>query len=354
MNLSLIHQAITSISCQSKMLPKLSLGNLTLALALAIPAVAQSQMVRVKDLVNYKGMRSNDLTGFGLVVGLPGTGDSAASVVTVAALKNLYERLGYKIEGDAVLTQSVAAVIVTAKLPPFAKNGDNIGMRISTMGDAKSLAGGTLVLTPLRAGDGKVYAIAQGGLTIGAADGNPPRSMTTVPMATGAVVERQFVPFFAKGGKLDMYLKSADLTTHSRMVKAINREFRDFIAVSKDPSHIQVKIPAYYGDDPYSFLEKLEQVKVKTDTKAVVVINEKTGTVVMGNNVLVDKVFIHHDSVAIEVSPDKIKNVVDIGGATVGQLMDGLNSLGLSSKDLVSILKSLKAAGALKAELKIL
>lgn len=324
------------------------------ATALLLSTAALSQKVRLKDLVNYKGMRANDLTGFGLVVGLPSTGDSQASVVTVAALKNLYERFGYQVEGNAVLTQSVAAVAVTAKLPPFAKNGDSIGIRVSTMGDAASLAGGTLILTPLKAGDGKVYAIAQGGLTIGAADGKSPRSMTTVPMATGAVVEREFVPYFAKGGKLDLYLKSADLTTHSRVIKAVNREFRDFIATSKDPTHIQVRIPSYYGDDPYSFLEKLEQIKVKTDTKAVVVVNEKTGTVVMGNNVLVDKVFIHHDSVAIQVSPDKIKNVVDIGGATVGQLMDGLNALGLSSKDLVSILKSLKAAGALKAELKIL
>lgn len=318
------------------------------------PAKGLAQQVRLKDLVNYKGLRSNDLTGFGLVVGLPGTGDSPDSVVTVAAVKNLYERLGYQVEGNAVVTQSVAAVIVTAKLPPFAKNGDRIGMRVSTLGDAASLAGGTLILTPLKAGDGKVYAMAQGALTIGAADGEDARSMTTVPMATGAVVERQFVPYFAKGGKLDIYLKQADLTTHSRMVKAINTAFRDFIATSKDPVHIQVRIPSYYGDDPYSFLEKLEQIKVKTDSKAVVVINEKTGTVVMGNEVRVDKVFIHHDSVAIEVSADKIKNVVDLGGATVGQLMDGLNSLGLSSKDLVSILKSLKAAGALKAELKIL
>lgn len=331
-----------------------NLAVLIIAGALVVPAVSQAQKVRLKDLVNYKGLRSNDLTGFGLVVGLPGTGDTADSVVTVAALKNLYERLGYQIEGNAVLTQSVAAVIVTAKLPPFAKNGDNIGMRVSTIGDASSLAGGTLILTPLKAGDGKVYAMAQGALTVGAADGEDSRSLTTVPMASGAVVERQFVPFFAKGGKLDIYLKQADLTTHSRMIKAINTTFRDFIATSKDPVHIQVRIPSYYGDDPYSFLEKLEQIKVQTDRKAVVVINEKTGTVVMGNEVLVDKVFIHHDSVAIEVSADKVKNVVDLGGATVGQLMDGLNSLGLSSKDLVSILKSLKAAGALKAELKIL
>lgn len=313
-----------------------------------------SQNSRLKDIVNFKGIRTNQLIGFGLVVGLNGSGDSKKSLITSKALQSFLQRLGFKLTSAEVLTNGIAAVMVTSELPPFAKIGDHISVRISTLGDAKSLEGGTLVMTPLKAGDSKVYAVAQGGLISGSADGKGTQSFTTVSLPSGGVVEREFIPHFVNSNQIDIYLKKVDLTTNARLVKAINNRFSGFYAKSIDPSHIAISLPQNYLNNKYNFLEKLEQIRVNVDQIAVVVINEKTGTVVMGNEVLLQKVYINHGTLNIKIDEKKLKNVVDIGGATIGDLVSGLNALGVSSKDLISILQSLKASGALNADLKIL
>lgn len=319
------------------------------------PVLAQA--TRIKDLVNIRGQRTNSLIGFGLVVGLNGTGDSPASFSTNRALGSVLSRLGMTPDATPLITRAAASVIVTASLPAFAQNGDRIDVKISSVGDSKSLAGGTLLMTPLKAGDGEYYAIAEGPIVVGQATGVGAKSQTVVYMPNGGQIEKDFRPDLLQNGAIDLSLKNPDFTTSQRISLAINEAFRNLIANALDPAHIRIVIPDEYENKLTSFIAEMENLVVEPDVKAVVVVNERTGTVVMGGDVKLSEVVVSHNGLSIAVGAGKNakrENVVPVEGGTIGDLVKGLNQMGVKPEDLVSILQSLHASGALKADLKLL
>lgn len=325
----------------------------------AQPAIAAEPGVRIKDLANVRGARSNQLIGFGLVVGLRGTGDSKKSLTTNKAIGNMLTRLGMRTDGADAVTASVAAVVVTAELPAFSRNGDRFDLRVSTVGDSISLAGGTLVMTPLKAGDSETYAVGQGAVIVGQASGSGPQVLTVANVPTGGVVEREHRPELAAAGLVTLSLKTPDFTTSSRVAERINSQLKGFFASAKDPVSVEVKVPGVYlkSGRLVEFVSLIEGLKVETDSKSIVVINERTGTVVMGSQVIIDDVTVAHGELSIQVASKRQENgkrVVQIESATVGKLVETLNSMGVKPADLVGILQAVHAAGALKAELKFM
>ena len=319
--------------------------------------VRAAEKVKIKDLTSLRGNRSNQLLGVGLIVGLPGTGDSRASLATTKALNQMMTSLGLEPTPELLSTQSVAVVAVTSDLPAFAKIGDRIDVKVSILGDAKALNGGQLLQTPLKAANGQIFAVGQGSILLGpvAVGQSPIATVATIPQ--GAVIEREFVPLLVRDGAIDLYLKEADITTNSRIVEQINGALRTFVAQSVDPSHIRVTVPEHYQDRVIEFLAEIENLTVTSDQRAVVVINEKTGTVVMGADVIIEDIVISHGdlSIAIGQGKDAKKDrVVGVKSATVGQLLGNLNALGMRPADLIGIVQSMHRAGAIKAELRIL
>lgn len=331
---------------------------LILALFIGESSVIFGQSARIKDLVSIKGYRSNQLIGIGLVVGLAATGDSSNFLMTNKAVVRLMNKLGLDVDSEMVQTRSIAAVIVTAELPPFSKNGDNIDIRASVVGDAESLAGGTLLLTPLKAGDGKVYVVAQGSVAVGQANGANAKVLTVALIPSGGTVEREFVPTLVDNGKIHLSLKTPDFTTNTRISEEINRYFKGFYSTSLDPSHIAVKVPLVYKTRVVEFIAEMERLKVLADNIAIVVLNERTGTIVMGADVVISEVVVSHGDLSIQVGAsnkdDVEESVVSVGGNTVGNLTKSLNALGIKPPDMVGILQAIHAAGALKAKLKFL
>ncbi|NBO38159.1 flagellar basal body P-ring protein FlgI [bacterium] len=329
--------------------------------------IEDSAPVRLKDLVEFRGVRSNPLVGLGLVIGLPGTGDSKQSLATNKAVANLLTRLGAQVKTNEVVTRNVAAVIVTAELPPFARNGDKLDIRVATVGDSASLEGGTLLLTPLSAVDGQTYAVAQGPLSLGTAmtgaqggggGNNRSSAPKTIAISQNATVEREFQSSFVHNGQVELSLKSADFTTAHRIAHAINSKFNEFLAVAQNSGVIKVRIPEQallsQSFTAVDFMAVLEQIKVEPDSKAVVVINERTGTIISGANVAIMPVAISHGNLEIMVQ-DETRFVNKIPTTTtVGDLVRALNELGAGPKDLVSILQALDAAHALKAQLRLM
>ena len=327
-------------------------NSLIILLGLVVNSLSIAQEARIKDLTSIKGNRTNELMGLGLVIGLNATGDTPASTSTNDAVKSLLSRLGMSPGDDAVITQSSAAVVVTATLPPFARNGDQIDVKLSIIGDATSLAGGTLLLTPLKAGDGNVYAIARGPIVIGQASGEGVESLTVAGIPNGGQIERDFIPNIVRQGAIELSLKNSDFTTSSRISKEINSFFHEFIANSRDSSLVQVKIPKRFVGKTVEFISKLENLKVKVDQKSVVVLNERTGTVVMGADVKVSPIVLSHKGLSIEVGEkDPAQKLIEVKGTTVGDLVKSLNAMGVEPADLVSIIQSIHASGALRAEL---
>jgi len=331
------------------------------AILTAIPVKAEES--RIKDLTNIRGVRPNQLIGYGLVVGLSGSGDSRKSLTTNKAVASMLTRLGTRTTPEEAVAGSIASVIVTAELPPFSRNGDRIDVRLSTVGDAKSLAGGTLILTPLRAGDSNVYAAAQGAVVVGQASGTGVQVLTVANVPGGAFVEREFIPDFAVADTFVLSLKVPDFTTNSRVADEINKYFRGFFARSLDLASVEVTIPENYLDRTVEFVSEMEHLKVSVDRKAVVIVNERTGTVVMGHDVVIAPVSIAHGNLAIQVGASKgnskgegqsPKVVVNLGGTTVGKLIETLNALGVRPPDLVGILQAMHAAGAMQAEMKFI
>ena len=325
--------------------------------------------VRIKDLVEIRGVRSNPLVGLGLVVGLPGTGDSKQSLATNKQVSNLLTRLGSKAELKDVTTRNVAVVIVSAELPAFARVGDRIDIRISSVGDSASLEGGTLILTPLSAADARVYAVAQGAVSMGTAmagssggggGGSSGGSLApkTVGLAKSAIVEREFAATFVSAGTVELSLRNADFTTASRITKVVNETFGEFLADPVNAGLVKVRLPATAQGNPsftpVAFVSQLEQLRVEPDTRALVVVNERTGTIIAGASVSISPVAISHGQLEILVE-DEAKKVTGLPrAATVGELVRALGALGAGPKDLVSILQTLEAAKALKADLRIL
>jgi len=354
---------------------------------LLISTIVLGFSARLKDVIDIEGVRGNYLIGYGLVVGLKGTGDGVLSKFTVQSVVNMLERFRIKVPKEQIILKNVAAVLVTAYLPPFAMPGQKIDVEVSSLGDAKSLQGGTLLLTPLLGPDGKVYALAQGPVSIGgiAAQGAGARMQTAHPTAgkipNGAIVERTVEEGLNFNPKITLALKEADFNTAYQISEAINNYLNGDYAYPKDNRNIELIIPPSYRGKEVKLLAEIGNLEISPDTPAKVVIDERTGTVVIGENVRISKVAIAHGNISIEVreypevyqpypfSPGetvvvprteikakekKARVVVLEEGATLGELVRALNAVGATATELISILQAIKAAGALQAELIII
>ncbi|HPI94016.1 MAG TPA: flagellar basal body P-ring protein FlgI [Deltaproteobacteria bacterium] len=344
--------------------------------------------VRVKDLVQIQGVRENKLSGYGLVVGLNGTGDKAGTGTqyTVNALANMLRNMGIQVTADELKMKNVAAVVVTAALPPFARSTQKLDCTVSSMGDATSLAGGTLISAPLYGPDGKVYALAQGPLSVGgfAVSGSSGTGMTknfpTVGMIPGgAVVERSLD--LNLGPQMTLVMNNPDFTTAGRVVNSINAKLGTQVASAADLSTIRLDVPASYQNRLVDFISLVESADVTPDNRARVIVNERTGTVIVGSEVKISSVAIAHGNLRIKVTeqpqvsqplplsqgsttvvPQTGVDVEEGGkrlillkpGTTIGDLVNALNAVGVSPRDLVVILQGIKRSGALYADLEVI
>ena len=315
---------------------------------------------RLKDIATIKGVRENILIGYGVVVGLKGSGDSSTDI-TSQSLIRLFTKLGLDVQSNVnVKSKNAAAVIVTAKLPPFARSGNKLDITVSSIGDASSLEGGVLLVTPLRAGDQNIYAVAQGSVSIGGvADGTTKNFPTTGRVISGATIEKDIDVNFSGKKSFRLALQNADFTTAARTAVTINGELGGKYATARDSGTIDVIVPFQYEGNSVELIALLENVNIHEDSKAKVVLNERTGTIVMGSLVSLDPVAIAHGDLAIEVKgapkgtkPDRFTEIKT--SATVSDLVKILNTLGVQPKDLTAIFQTLKQVGALKADLEIL
>jgi flagellar P-ring protein precursor FlgI len=349
---------------------------------------AYAGAARIKDIVDVEGIRENQLVGYGLVVGLNGTGDSLNnSPFTKQSLQAMLERLGVNTRGENVRTANVAAVIVTANLPPFSAQGSRIDVNVAALGDSDSLQGGTLLVTPLLGADGEVYAIAQGPVTINGfkAQGDAATVISGVPttgrISSGALIEREINFSLAGITTLRLSLRNPDLTTARRVALAIN----DFIgrptASPENPSAVRITLPENFNGNIVDLLTDIEQLVVQTDQSAKIVIDENSGIIVMGKDVRVSTVAIAQSSLTVTIAespeasqPGPLSNgttqvlprsdlqvntsssnlALVEGSVTLQELVDGLNVLGIGPRDLIGILQAIKAAGALQAEVEVM
>ncbi len=364
---------------------------LTLVLLAAVvdtaPTLAAS---RIKDIATFEGVRDNLLVGYGLVVGLNGTGDSLSnSPFTRQSLESMLERLGVNIRNSKLNSKNVAAVIVSANLPPFSRQGSRIDVTVSTLGDSKSLLGGTLLVTPLIGADGQVYAVAQGSTVVGgfAAGGDGASIVKGVPTAgripSGGIIEREIGFDLSSASELNISLRNPDLTTAGRIAQAINTLLRAPAALVLDPGTVLLTAPPAYANNMVGLLGDVEQLSVEPDQLARVVIDETTGVIVMGDKVRVDTVAIAQGNLTIrvtetpqvsqpapfaqqgttvtvprteiEVDEQSGQGLVLVeSGVSLQDLVDGLNALGIGPRDMISILQAIKAAGALQAEIVVM
>jgi len=325
---------------------------------LAFGNMLSAQESRIKDIANIRGVRTNQLIGFGLVIGLNQTGDTANSLATNEAAAKMLTRLGVTVDTSNINSQNIAAVIVTAELPAFARIGDRVDAKVSTVGDSTSLAGGTLVMTPLRAGDSQIYAVAQGTIVTGQADGVLNRVLTVARIPNGVVVEREFEPDFSKDGFITLSLRNSDFSTNSHVTDRINSHFKGFFAKSLDPVTIEVEIPPFYENEVVAFVSEMENLRVQVERKAKVVLNERTGTVVLGADVTIGKVAVAHGNLTVQINSEdqqsQSASVAAVSGSTVGDLIEALNALGMRPSDLVGVIQAIHAAGALQADLEVM
>jgi len=323
---------------------------------LAMTMQAAKSQSKLKDLVNVKGVRSNPLIGYGLVIGLNGTGDGGGEI-TSTSLKRMFQKLGLNPQRE-INSKNVAAVIVTAKLPPFARSGQRVDLTISSVGDASSLAGGTLLITPLKGGDGKVYAVGSGPLSIGGLEAGA-KFATTGRIPNGAIVERELELNFDRKKSLRLSLKNPDFTTAARVEKIINRELGGRYAHAKDSSTVDLMIPPHYDRNVVNLIAIIENFKVTPDSKAKIIINERTGTVVAGGNIVLKHVAVSHGDLTIEVKkggkkgPPQSFHMLDTG-TSLNELVKALNALGTSPEDLISIFQALKQNGSLVGEIEFI
>ena len=354
-----------------------------LAIILILVGGGPLYAVRVKDLAAIKGIRPNQLIGYGLVVGLNGTGDKSGSEFTMQSLANMMEHMGINVNKSQLKAKNAAAVVVTANMQPFARIGSKIDVIASSIGDAKSLAGGTLLLTPLHGVNGKVYALAQGPIALGGAggDGTTKNHLLVARIDGGATIERE-IPLELDGrASLTMSLYNPDFTTSIRVAEAINKAVGDQVAKPMDSGTLIIAVPSDDQEQVARFIASIESLDVTPDTVAKVVVNEKTGTVVIGENVTVSTVAIAHGNLTItirdsetvsqpnalsrgetvissqrEVTLDEEKNNVMVipGSSTIGELVRALNAIGVTPRELISIFQNIKASGALQAELEII
>ena len=359
---------------------------LTLLLSLGL-AGAQ---VRVKDVARVLGVRDNDVYGYGLVIGLNGTGDRAtSSPFTPQTIANMLQRLGIAIPPVSLNSKNVAAVMVTAKLPPFIKLGSALDVTVSSLGDAAALQGGTLLLTPLQGADGRVYALAQGPVSVGGivasgagGDSVQKNHPTVGRIPGGAVIERE-VPAALDPATIVLTLQQSDFTTAVRLAQAVNGAGMGPVARALDPSTVTVAVPTAEQGRLMEFIARVESVTLRVDAPARVVINERTGTVVLGSQLRIATVAIAHGNLMIQireekqvsqpppfapagsqtvvvpksqvtVKEEKAQLAVVSEGASIGDVVQGLNALGVTPRDLISILQAIRQAGALMADLEIM
>ncbi len=362
---------------------------LSLFLAAAVLGAANASS-RIKDIVQFEGVRENMLVGYGLVVGLNGTGDTLVDgQFTKQSLKAMLNRLGVKPTDAGLDSKNVAAVMVTAVLPPFARQGNRIDVTVSALGDAKSLLGGTLLVTPVLGADGEVYAVAQGQLAVGgfAASGAAETVVKGVPtsarIASGAIVEREVGFEMANMESVTLSLRNPDFTTARRIAQAINAFLGTAAARPSDPTTVHVEVPDSYRGNVVNLLTDIEQLRVEPDQLARVIIDEQSGIIVMGENVRISTIAIAQGSLTIRITeteqvsqPGPFANVgatttvprteievtegeerrlgVVNAGVTIQELVNGLNSLGIGPRDMITILQAVKAAGALQAEIQVM
>jgi flagellar P-ring protein precursor FlgI len=349
---------------------------------------AQAATARIKDIVNIEGVRDNQLVGYGLVVGLAGTGDSLNnSPFTKQSLQAMLERLGVNTAGENMRTANVAAVMVTANLPAFSTQGSRLDVYVSSLGDSSSLQGGTLLVTPLLGADGEVYAIAQGSVTINGfkAEGDAATITSGVPttgrISSGALIEREIGFTLGAQRELRLALKNPDLTTSRRIALSIN----DFIGVPcatpEDGSTVRVVLPRNFNGNIVDLLTDVEQLVIETDQPAKIIIDENSGIIVMGKDVRVSTVAVAQSNLTVTVAetpgvsqPNPFSDgetvevprtdlTVDIVNSdlalvhesvSLDELVNGLNSLGISPRDLIAILQAIKASGALQADIEVM
>lgn len=319
-----------------------------------------AEAARLKDIASIRGVRENQLIGYGVVVGLKGTGDGK-SEFTTKSLVRMLDKLGVKLDNQDITSKNVAAVIVSAQLPAFAKAGNPIDVTVSTIGDATSLQGGTLLMSPLRAANDQVFAVAQGTVVISGDEKNLHTTAGRIP--NGAIIERDIQADFANRKMFRLTLHNPDFTTAARTALTINRELGAQFATAKDAGTIDIVTPAAFENRGVELMATIESIEINPDGRAVVIINEKTGTVVMGDKVKISKVAVSHGNLSVKVGAANTQPgakaieervaVLD-GGASVGDLVQSMNKLGVTPKDLITILQSIKAAGALHGELEIL
>ena len=362
---------------------------LSLFLAAAVLGAANASS-RIKDIVQFEGVRENMLVGYGLVVGLNGTGDTLVDgQFTKQSLKAMLNRLGVKPTDAGLDSKNVAAVMVTAVLPPFARQGSRIDVTVSALGDAKSLLGGTLLVTPVLGADGEVYAVAQGQLAVGgfAASGAAETIVKGVPtsarIASGGIVEREVGFEMANMESVTLSLRNPDFTTARRIAQAINAFLGTAAARPSDPTTVHVEVPDSYRGNVVNLLTDIEQLRVEPDQLARVIIDEQSGIIVMGENVRISTIAIAQGNLIIRITeteqvsqPGPFANVgatatvprteIEItegeerrlgvvnAGVTIQELVNGLNALGIGPRDMITILQAVKAAGALQAEIQVM
>ena len=371
-----------------------------------MPSPAMS--ARIKDVVSIQGVRPNQLFGYGLVIGLNGSGDKSGTEFTLQGLANMLEHTGIHVSASDMKVKNVAAVIVSATLPPFARIGKKIDVTISSIGDAKSLVGGTLLLTPLKGIDNKVYALAQGPLSVGgysvggaAGGGNQKNHPTVGRISEGATVEREVPLSLSSRESLVMILNEPDFNTASTIARVINARYGDESTTAIDSGTLQFKVPASFRHRVVDLIAEMGTLEVDIDGKAKIVVNERTGTVVIGENVRISNVAVAHGNLSIQikesqmisqptsfapsggrgagasqmgggvvvspggstvVAPDSSVTVTEEdkklmmvrGGSTIDELVKALNAIGVTPRDLITVLQAMKAAGALQAELEII
>lgn len=341
---------------------------------------------RLKELASVEGVRDNQLVGYGIVVGLAGTGDRRQTLFSAQSLANMLERMGVSVAGSAIRVNNTASVVITATLPPYAQPGTRIDVTAAAIGDASNLQGGLLVLSPLRSADGQVYASAQGPVVTGGfvAGGGGAQKVVNHPtvgrVPGGAIIERP-APTPALGSRVRLQLHNADFTTAARIVAAVNKKFGGTVANAENSALVSINMPASYNGRSSEFVAALETLTVDADRPSKVVINERTGTIALGKEVRIAPVSIMHGTLTVEVQTtfdvsqpapmsqgttqvipqqtvaakeEKARNVVLKEGATVEELVRALMAIGSTPRDVIAILQNLHAAGALEAEIEVI
>jgi len=368
-----------------------------LTTVLFLMSIQATFAVRIKDLAAIRGMRNNQLIGFSIVIGLNGTGDTRDSFLARKPLKNALERMGISVTLDEIRGRSIAAVMVTAVLPPFAKQGQQLDVTVSSLGNAISLRGGVLIMTPLRAPNREVYAVAQGkiiGIPLGVElpEGrgiigsseyqfDPKRNITPTvgKVIRGAIVEREVNIDLNSRTRIFLNLKEPDFTTAFRVAKIINKELGDGSARSVDAGTVELSVPASFLGQTVELISRVENMEIEPDAIAKVVLDERTGTIVMGTNVRILPIAISYGNLNIQIgsgiaqvapeanqannnqanNQNNVSNPIEVsskvilfkGGVDIKEVVDGLNKIGISNSDLMEVLKTIKSAGALQAEL---